>query len=941
MKHKKKNFPTLKNDWLYSENQVFLKNIYQRFLRNPKKIDSIWYKIFKNIDNKKDLITYDNKDIGNSIINKKKKNDQNLKKNIFNNNTISIRERFLNLIRSFRKLGHYSAHLDPLNLAIKKNIMELSLDYYNFSKNELKELVNKDLFPYKIHLKSYYDIYILLKKTYCSSIGFEFMHLNKINEKIWLQKYIEKKIFSLYGIRKNKKNIIKGLIQSETFESFIHTKFPGTKRFSLEGCDVLIPMLKEIIQYGILNKTKKIFFGMAHRGRLNVMFNIFKCNIPQMYQNYFSNNDQSHYTGDVKYHLGAKITIKKNFHKIDIVLLDNPSHLEIITPIVLGQCKSFLDSTKTESDLSNNIIPIIIHGDAAFTGQGVIQETLNMSQVPGYCVFGSIHIIINNQIGFTTSKKKYLQSSTYCTDIAKMIDSPIFHVNADQPESVIFIIKLALKFRFLFKKDVFIDLVCYRRLGHNEADDPSITQPLLYKTIKNHKKVCDIYLNKINKFNNKYTKKTQKYYELYKIYLHHNLKNNINKKQIVNLYNNKIKKNQIIIDKIKNFSFSNLIKKMLHILTPPKNFLLHYQVKKIFDNRLKMIEGNSLWDWGSAEILSYAALIIKGITCRLSGEDVRRGTFSHRHAAVYCQNTGKTYIPLKNIFSTQNNFHIWDSVLSEEATLAFEYGYSISKNFSLNIWEAQFGDFVNGGQVIIDQFIVSGQQKWGHNSSIVLMLPHGYEGQGPEHSSARIERFLQLCAQKNMRVCIPTTPAQLYHLIQKQGTTILIKKPLIIFTPKSLLRNSKTFSTLKELSHGTFQKVLIQKKNISCNTIKKIIFCSGKIYYDLLKYYQKNNLSNILIMRLEQLYPFPTKSIKKVIHQFCFIENCIWCQEEPKNQGAWVFFYFNFKKYISNFFKNVQLQYIGRPKWASTAEGNLSSHKIEQHNIIKKACTPC
>ncbi|WP_075431916.1 2-oxoglutarate dehydrogenase E1 component [Buchnera aphidicola] len=939
MKNKQKKSFLLKNSWLYSENKVFINKIYKNFLKNPKKIDDAWKKKFRKIEKLNTIMNNKNIPSENVLQKEEKRNNSNLHKKKWNTCALSIDEKFYNLICAFRKLGHYFADLDPLNLVEKKNVKELSLLYYNITKDDLNQSINIFLFPNTKKLKSYHELYNFLCQTYCGSIGFEYTHLNNMNEIQWLQKYIEKKFYIYSATDKIKKNILKGLIKSETFENFIHTKFPGSKRFSLEGCDILIPILQNIIQYGLNHSSKKIVLGMAHRGRLNVMYNIFKKNIPKMYQNNTKKKQKSFCTGDVKYHMGANITIQKKSKNIDLILLDNPSHLEIITPVVLGFCKSFLESLKINNSLSNHVIPIIVHGDAAFAGQGIIQETLNMSQVPGYCVFGSIHIIINNQIGFTTSKKKYLQSNIYCTDIAKMLDSPIFHVNADHPESVIFIIQLALKFRFLFKKDVFIDLVCYRRLGHNEVDDPRITQPLMYNKIKNHEKIYNIYLKKLNKISDKYIKISQNYFKLYQINLSNHLKEKKNKKNKINsFYIDELEKKSLLKNKIKNFSFTYLIKKMHKTLIIPQNFSLHYQVKKIWDNRLNMITNQQSWDWGAAEMLAYTALILKGVKCRLSGEDVRRGTFSHRHAAIYCQKTGRIHIPLNNIKSIKNNFFIWDSVLSEAATLAFEYGYSITDNFSLNIWEAQFGDFINGAQIIIDQFIISGQQKWGHNSSLVLMLPHGYEGQGPEHSSARIERFLQLCAQKNIRLCVPTTPAQMYHLIQNQGT-LKIKKPLIIFTPKSLLRNSETFSTFTEISTGIFKKILLHNKQIIFNKIQKIIFCSGKIYYDLLEYHQRKNLNNILIIRLEQLYPFPIKEIAKILHQLFFIKTCIWCQEEPKNQGSWIFFYLNYQKYISDIFKKIPLQYIGRPKWASTAEGNFYLHKKEQYNIINKAFT--
>lgn len=933
MKNKKNISYLLKNGWLYGNNQTFLNYLYKKFLSKSSKIEGSWKKVFENIEK----FNYEN----NSINFYKKKDTPKHKNEIIQNNFFKkfkfpIHERFVKLVNAYRKLGHYIAKTDPLQYNTKVNIKELSLSFYEIKKEDLNKKVKYNIFSYQKDYKSYNDLYIFLNQTYCSSVGFEYMHLYHENEKIWLQKYIESKFYSYKTSEKTKKNILQGLIKSKMFEKFIHNKFPGSKRFSLEGCDVLIPILQKIIHYSIKNNTKKLILGMSHRGRLNVMFNIFKSNIPKMYQDKLNYIKKIYNTGDVKYHLGAYIKIQNNLNDIEFILLDNPSHLEIITPIILGSCRAFIDNIKNYK--SNFIVPIIIHGDAAFIGQGVIQETLNMSQVPGYCVFGSIHIIINNRIGFTTSKKKYLQSSIYCSDIAKMIDSPIFHVNADDPDSVIFIIKLAFKFRLLFKKDVFIDLVCYRKLGHNEIDDPSITQPVMYKEIKNHKHICTIYLNKLLKFNDKNKNIYQDFYNLYKKKLYNNLKNKLYDKNNAKLESNFIINKHTFIKNSKNyFSFKRLINKIYKIFIFPKNFFPHHQIKKVFNNRLEMIHGKKLWDWGGVEILAYAALMLKGIRCRLTGEDVRRGTFSHRHAVIYCQKTNKKYIPLKNLTSFKGEFDIWDSVLSEEATLAFEYGYSISSKFSLNIWEAQFGDFANGAQVVIDQFITSSQQKWGHNSSLVMMLPHGYEGQGPEHSSARLERYLQLCAQKNIYVSIPTTTAQFYHLLQNQGKAVF-KKPLIILTPKSLLRNPKTFSTLKDLSDGKFHKILLNKNENINNKIKKIIFCTGKIYYEILKFCKIKNLINILLVRIEQLYPFPKKEIKKIIINNNNATSYIWCQEEPMNQGAWTYFYFNFKKNKPDILKKIILKYFGRPKWASTSEGDLYSHNIRQDNIIYNAC---
>ncbi|ABJ90656.1 2-oxoglutarate dehydrogenase E1 component [Buchnera aphidicola] len=926
MKNKKKILLS-KNGWLYSNNQLYLENIYKKFLLNSKKIDKSWIyifnKIFKKKNNNLNQINSVNIKINNDFIEKKK-----------NNNQKFLKQKFLIFINSYRKYGHFISQLNPLKLRKKKNsIPELLYSYHNIKKEELNLLIKSDFLFFKKNINSFQDIYLFFKKKYCGYIGFEYMHISNTKEKLWLQKNIESKKFEKLFSKRKKKNILKNLIKSTVYENFINKKFPGTKRFSLEGCDSLLPMIKEIINFCLNKKITKIFLGMAHRGRLNVMHNILKHNTLNMFLNIQDKLCHSHRTGDVKYHIGLKKKIFVNNQEVEINLLNNPSHLEIITPVVIGCCKFFIENKKTII----SPLPVIIHGDAAFTGQGVIQETLNMSQVPAYNVFGSIHIVINNKIAFTTSKKKYLRTSKYCTDIAKMIDSPVFHVNADKPESVISVINIALKFRYKFKKDVFIDLVGYRRLGHNEVDDPKITQPIMYSLIKKHKPICILYSKKINKSKKNAKNQYKKFYKYYFKKLNILLKNKNLYSNNSNLFHNKNIKNKNLLKR--KIIYKKFKKKIYQLFNVPKNFVLHYQVKKIFLNRIKMIKNKIMLDWGLAENLAYAVLMYKGITCRLTGEDVRRGTFSHRHASVICQKTNKTIIPFKNVDKFIGSFHIWDSVLSEESVLAFEYGYSIVSSNLLNIWEAQFGDFSNGAQIVIDQFITSGLQKWGVSSSLVIMLPHGYEGQGPEHSSGRLERYLQLCAQKNIQICIPTTASQIYHLLLKQGQKFL-KTPLIIFTPKSLLRHPLTFISIKKLFIEKFHKILLfKKKNISLDLISRVIFCNGKIYYELLDFYEKNNIINSIIIRIEQLYPFPFYKINKILNKYINIKYFIWSQEEPENQGSWKHIYFYFKKYIFNNNEKKKLQYVGRSKLASTAEGNFENHQKKQKKIIKLSFT--
>ncbi|CUR53171.1 2-oxoglutarate dehydrogenase E1 component [Buchnera aphidicola] len=939
---KKKN--VLEENWLYSDNQNFLEELYDlssiNFQKFNKSVDENFQKkIFKLVG------SVASKKIENFIstpkIKKKHKNILYFSKKKF----YIITKKFFKFFKNIQKHGHYISTLDPLNLKKNIHIPQLDLSYYNLKTYDLKLLIPDDFLHFKKNKDTFENIYIFLKKIYCSNIGYEFLHLQKKEEKKWLRDNIEKKFLNSNLPNTQKKKILKYLIHSEMFEKFLHQKFPGSKRFSLEGCEILIPILKKIIKKSFKYKIKKIFLGMAHRGRLNVMHNIFKENLTKIFKKFLGTTKNNKITGDVKYHLGFIKNFIYDNQNLECILLANPSHLEIITPVVLGSCRATINNLNFEKK-KNLVLPIIIHGDAAFIGQGVIQETLNISQVPGYSVSGSIHIIINNQIGFTTSEPNLLRTSKYCTDIAKMIDSPIFHVNADDPESVMFIIELALKFRMLFKKDVFIDLVCYRRLGHHEIEDPFVTQPFMYTKINTLKTITQKWKKKLILEDFKY----EKLYKKFSISYQEKLQNCLNKayfKTVQNIFpitpkiSSKIFYNFSLKD-ISKISYK-LSKKQLKKIAfqtseIPEDFILHPQVKKIFLNRMLMSKDKIKFDWGAGENLAYATLLKLGISCRLTGEDVSRGTFSHRHSLIHCQKTHKKWIPLKNIAKSPVFFEIWDSVLSEEAILAFEYGYSIQPYNFLTIWEAQFGDFSNGAQIVIDQFISSGYQKWKNISSLVMLLPHGYDGQGPEHSSARIERFLQLCAQKNLKICMPSTVTQMYHILCLHGLSTY-KTPLIIFTPKSLLRNPNTFSTLDDFLNKKFCKILFQDNLSKSVLITRIIFCSGKIYYELEKKYNTLHIKNILLVRLEQLYPFPKKDIKKVLKKYLYVQECIWCQEEPENQGCWVYFFYYYNKYLKNSFKNIVLYYVGREKFASTAEGSFDVHKLEQKKIVQDAFT--
>ncbi|WP_343182346.1 2-oxoglutarate dehydrogenase E1 component [Buchnera aphidicola] len=880
---------------LHYNNQLYIDAMYKNFIHDPNAMSSEWKNFF---------CKYQEHD----------ETDKTKDYNFFNKkNDISL------LIQYIRQYGHIYANINPLKKKFTSNELNsfLLLNNKRFKKESISILQN---LLYDEKNSSFYQKYENYKNIYCKYIGYEYYHIDNIKEKKWIKNYIENisKKFILSDIEKI--NLLNTLIKTEIFEKYLHSKFIGAKRFSIEGADVLIPMLKYIINYACNNVTSKVIFGMAHRGRLNVLVNVLKKKINDLCYEFSESYSNLYGTGDAKYHVGMKRKIKRGSKNIIIDLKYNPSHLEIINPVVMGAAKAYLEQQDTLN--TNFVLPINIHGDAAIIGQGVNQELLNMSQTRGYCVGGTIHIVINNQIGFTTSDIQDIRSSTYCTDIAKMIQSPVFHVNADHPNSVIFATQLALDYRYKFKKDVFIDLVCYRRRGHNESDEPSVTQPMMYKKISQQKTISNIYAERlqikkiinVNYYNNKQIEYRKKINILGEEKFSCNKK--IEKKNCI-FYKEKIEK----ID---------LKKIFLQINTIPQHIQLHNRVHKIYQDRYNMATKNTLIDWGAAENLAYAILICQGISCRISGEDVARGTFFHRHSVVYDQSSGLDYIPLHHLQQSKGKFRIYNSVLSEEATLAFEYGYSIDSKKTINIWEAQFGDFVNNAQVVIDQFISSGEQKWGIKSNLIIFLPHGYEGQGPEHSSCRLERFLQLCAQNNMKVCSPSTAAQIYHILIKHAHSKQYR-PLIILTPKSFLRNDMAKSSFVEIKDGYFKKVIQEKRNITDNAIKKIIFCFGKIYYELINntIFLKNK--NVILVKIEQLYPFPKLEILNLLNVYINLQEIIWCQEEPKNQGAWYYIYFKFQKILS---KHMKLKYIGRDAFAAPAGGSIFLHKQQQRKII-------
>lgn len=903
--------------WLTSSNYSYLNNLYKKFLLDPDSISNSWKTIFQELSKNNHL----NLESTTSSLHSKKQNHNNI--------VLAIK-----LINLFRTIGYKFANINPLTCF--KNSKKFSWNTFLKKNNnfDLQAIFSINLSKHVLNNINLEILFSHLKKIYSNTIGYQYMHIDNTKERKWIQNYIENRNNEDFLKNNEKIKLFKNLIISETLEQYFSAKFPGSKRFSIEGSETLIPILKEIIHYTQKFNVNKIIFGMPHRGRLNVLANILNKPIENIFNEFFENNLNFSHSGDVKYHMGFNYIKKIGLKKIILELKSNPSHLEIINPVVIGSSRAYIESHTNLT--SNNVLPIIIHGDAAISGQGVVQELLNMSQVRGYEVGGSIHIVIDNQIGFTTSQKKDLRTSEYCTDIAKMIDAPIFHINANDPESSIFIIRLALDYRFYFKKDVFINLTCYRRHGHNEIDNPKVTQPLMYSKIDTIPTVVNIYNKKLllkKIIDENYLKNYKNSFKT-KIDISYNLcKSNYVKYDSNKFLLSNSNKFKVLDYSIKNISIDNLKLLAKKIFYLPLDISLHNRVFKIYQDRLDMANEQKLFDWSSAELLAYASLLNHGISCRLSGEDVCRGTFFQRHAVIYDQKNNSEYIPLNHINSNQGKFYIWNSVLSEEAALAFEYGYSIEQKNILNIWEAQFGDFANGAQIVIDQFICSGEQKWNITCNLIIFLPHGYEGQGPEHSSARIERYLQLSSDNNIRVVIPTTAFQIYHIIRQQALC-KIKKPLIIMSPKSILRLPLTFSSFSEFSNSKFKEVIDEIDIFDNNKVKKIILCSGKIYYDLLVQRRFNKQTNIAILRIEQLYPFPTQKLLKIFKTYKHVKNFIWCQEEPLNQGAWYYSKLYLKKILP---KMSILNYIGRPESSSTATGYSKVHQKQQKTIINNA----
>ena len=842
------------------------------------------------------------------------------------------------LIQVYSLRGHQIADIDPLGLMERRVPGVLKLDYLGLSDADMdREFYTGGLAGFGNERMKLSDILSLLKHIYCGKIGAEFAHISRARERLWLRKRFEQGAATDTLTDEERHWILEQLTSAEGIERYLHTRYVGQKRFSLEGGESLIPLLDDLIQQGGISGIQEIVIGMAHRGRINVLVNILGKSPEELFEEFEGKYDLDELkgSGDVKYHKGFSADMKTPGGNVHIALAFNPSHLEIVNPVVEGSVRA--RQQRRGDTERQEVLPVLIHGDAAFAGQGVVPETFQMSQTNGFRTGGTVHIVINNQIGFTTSRPSDARSTDYCSDVAKMIEAPIFHVNGDDPEAVLFVTRLALKYRQKFRKDVVIDLVCYRRHGHNEADEPSATQPIMYGRIRGHKTTRELYANRL--VEKQIISATEA------AALQDNYRDRLDRGEPVPKSALGMIGNEFTVDwaPFLDTQWDTLVDTTISpklaadlgkaITTIPPDVRPHGRVQRIMDDRVRMANGEADMDWGFAETMAYASLLKDGHSVRLVGQDSGRGTFFHRHSVLHNQLNNREYLPLHQIVDRRDAFRVIDSLLSEEAVLGFEYGYASTEPNTLVIWEGQFGDFANGAQVVIDQFISSGEAKWGRLCGLTMFLPHGYEGQGPEHSSARLERFLQLCAEHNIQVCVPSTPAQMFHMLRRQQVRPF-RKPLIVMTPKSLLRHKMSVSPLDELSSGCFELIIPEIEAIEVKKTRRLVLCSGKVFFDLLEAREVHGIDDIAIVRVEQLYPFPIPQYAQLVEEYAHVGEIVWCQEEPLNQGAWYQVKHRLQEPLQ---KHQQLYYAGRPSAAAPASGIFKIHLQQQQALVEAA----
>lgn len=926
---------------LYSGNAGFIEALYEAYLGNPDAIDPEWRRYFDELKNRAHGAADDipHGPVRARFLELSRRRARSGVQIVTDGETIPAYKQVsvLQLINAYRFRGHRQADLDPLRQYQRPNVPELDPAYHDLDESDLDLEFNTGslVAPDQLRLREILDI---VETTYCRTIGAEYMHINETEQKRWIQQRLENCRATPNFSADQKRHILERLIAANALEEYLHNKYVGQKRFSLEGGDSLIPLLDAVVNRVGATTLQEVVIGMAHRGRLNVLVNILGKQPEDLFGEFEGKSSATgNGSGDVKYHLGYSSDLRTNNGAIHLTLAFNPSHLEIIDPVVEGSVRARQDRRGDRE--RNQVLPILIHGDAAFAGQGVVMETLNLSQTRGYSTGGTVHIIINNQIGFTTSDPLDSRSTLYCTDVAKMIQAPILHVNADDPEAVVFAAEFAFDYRMEFNKDVVIDMVCYRRHGHSEADEPAATQPVMYRKIRSHPSARKIYTDQLLQEGAIDRDDPGKMYDNYIKALEQNrpvsapLAANANNPYLIDYEPYKKTSWTTPADTtLDTDTIRRLADKFTHV---PESFVLHPTVQKIVNSRVKMGQGELPFDWGFAEILAYASLLEQGYPIRISGQDSARGTFFHRHAVFHNQENGETFLPLQHLGDDQPGFLIINSILSEEAVLAFEYGYSSAAPDALVIWEAQFGDFANGAQVVIDQFISSSEAKWGRYCGLVMLLPHGYDGQGPEHSSARLERYLQLCAEDNMQVCFPSTAAQMFHMLRRQAIRPY-RKPLIVMSPKSLLRHKLSTSSLDDLTERGFQLVIDELDVLDKDRVSRLLLCSGKVYYDLLEARRENELDHIAIARIEQLYPFPKNEVSTLIDSYANLREVVWVQEEPRNQGACAYLLESLNLFGS-LNEGQQMLIVARPYSASPAVGQPSLHLEQQRRLVEEA----
>jgi 2-oxoglutarate dehydrogenase E1 component len=916
---------------LYGGNAEFLDALYEEYLRDPGSVEERWRTYFAQFGSRPDERSHE------AVRAAIARRAAGGRPAAHTGTADSARQAAVSrLIQVWINRGHLIANIDPLGLMVRPRSRALEPGYFGLTPAELDAEFftgsRIEAVPKRLPLR---EILAELQQIYAGTVGAEFAHISNSEERLWLQDEFQQGQLRLRFTPEEQRDILWQLTAAEGLERYLHTRYVGQKRFSLEGLDSLVPLLDDLVQRAGEAGMDEVVIGMAHRGRLNVLVNLLGKSPAELFSEFEGAYDTSRLkgSGDVKYHKGFSADLRTPSGNVHTVLAFNPSHLEVVDPVVEGSVRARQERRGDER--AERVMPLLIHGDAAFAGQGVVMETLQLSQARGFFTGGTVHVILNNQVGFTTSELADARSTLYASDVAKMIEAPIFHVNADDPEAVVFVTRLALKYRLRFRKDVVIDLVGYRRHGHNEADEPAATQPAMYRVIRQHPTARRLYADRLIAAGVLAEPEVEAMYEEYRNGLD---EGRPQARASLGMIGNKFTVDWSAYGQVDwtervptGVDLARLRAVGERIVAVPPEFTLHPRVAQLMANRRRMIEGEQPLDWGCAETLAYATLLEDGYSVRLTGQDTGRGTFFHRHAVLHDQNSDATWVPLQHVADPQPRVQVIDSVLSEEAVMGFEYGYATTEPAALVIWEAQYGDFANGGQVVIDQFISSGEAKWERFCGLTLLLPHGYEGAGPEHSSARLERFLQLCAENNMQVCVPSTPAQMFHMLRRQMHQPF-RKPLIVMTPKSLLRHELSVSALEDLTRGAFARIIGEIDELPATEVRRAVFCSGKVYFDLLKARRKEGLRDVALVRIEQLYPFPSEEYQAILNRYPNLREVVWCQEEPQNQGAW----YQIRHRLQEFVRRPVL-YAGRAPAAAPATGIPKIHEREQQALVSAA----